>query len=122
MKTPNEQRGLFSRLPDDSEYWKGLTDRIVQDGSERLEKLASREPEWWAEIARYSTILAASAVAAVVACFLLIQAGEGDFDRVRAQDTYGLIPPDPLAVTLVARPAPPTIDAIIALRNAESER
>ena len=83
---------------------------------------AEREPEWWSEIARYSTLLAASAVAAVIAFFLLMPSAEEVSVPGRSLDAYGLIPSDPLAVTLVSRAAPPTMDAIIALRNAESER
>ena len=122
MSGVDEQRGLFSRLPDDTAYWQDLTNRIVDDARPQLAELAGNREVWWSEIARYSRLLAAGAAAAVLAIlFLLPRAGETGL-RSQEVDTYGLIPSDPLAVTLASREAPPNIETLIALRDVESDR
>ena len=72
MKGLEEQRGLFSRLPEDPEYWHNFTGRIVADAVPDLESFAQSGREWWSEIARFSTLLAVGASAAVFALVFLI--------------------------------------------------
>jgi hypothetical protein len=122
MKTANEQRGLFSRLPEEREYWQGLTDRIAADGAVHLASFSDRGGEWWSVIARFSTLLAAGAAAAVVGFFLLIPGADPNTVRRGTVDAYGLAPPDPLAITLISQDTPPSMEALIAMRNAELER
>ena len=122
MKTPNDQRGLFSRLPDDPEYWRGLTDRIVEDATPQLAEFGDKEPEWWSELARFSTILAVGAAAAVFASFFLLPVWGGAEAPTQNMDAYGLAPSDPLAVTLVSGEAPPTMETLMAVRNTEYDR
>jgi hypothetical protein len=122
MKMPDEQRGLFSRLPDDSEYWHGLTDRIVEDAVPQVAAFGEGDPAWWSEIARFSTMLAAGAAAAVLASFFLVPDAEQVEMPAPGLDAYGLAPVDPIAVTLVSEATPPTMETLIAVRNAESDR
>ena len=122
MSAAKEQRGLFSRLPDDPAYWQDLTDKIVDDGRPRLAEFGAHRPAWWSELARFSRVLAAGAAAAVLALLLLFPAG-GELElQGGTMDTYGLIPSDPLAFTLFSREAPPTIETLIAMRTVESDR
>jgi hypothetical protein len=113
---------LFSRLPDDPEYWHKFTDRIVDDAVTELEKLRENRAEWWSEIAQFSTLLAVGASAAVFASFLLMPAGGPVENPTRTMDAYGLAPDDPLAVTLVSGGAAPTLESLLAARNAEFDR
>jgi len=122
MKTPNEQRGLFSRLPEEREYWQGLTDKIVADGADHLAKLSDAGAKWWSGIARFSTLLATGAAAAVVGFVLLVPVIDTDAVPRPTVDAYGLVPRDPLAITLISQDVPPTMEALIAMRNAESDR
>jgi len=122
MKRPDEQRGLFSRLPDDPEYWQSLTDRIVTDARADLRMYGVSRRKWWSEIAQFSTILALGATAAVFASALLLPwDGSGEVEGPTA-DAYGLAPDDPLAVTLVSGEAPPALEFLMAVRTAESTR
>ncbi len=122
MKGPKEQQGLFSRLPDDPKYWEGFTDRIVDDAIPELVESKENKGEWWSEIARFSTLLAVGAAAAVFASFFLLPVGGPVETPTRTTDAYGLAPDDPLAVTLVSGETPPTMETLIALRNAEFDR
>ncbi len=122
MKGPKEQQGLFSRLPDDPGYWEGFTDRIVGDAVPALEKFKGEKGEWWAEIARFSTLLAIGASAAVFASFLFMPVDGVVETPQQTLDAYGLAPDDPLATTLVSGEVPSTIEIVIAVRNAESDR
>ena len=122
MKGPDEQRGLFSRLPDDPEYWHNFTDRIVADSGPELERLSENRREWWSEIARFSTLLALGASAAVFASFFLMPTQHPVDPPTRTVDAYGLAPDDPLAVTLVMGDTPPTLETLIAARTTESDR
>lgn len=122
MNTPNEQRGMFSRLPEDQQYWRELTEKIVEDAGPQLSMFGKNEPEWWSEIARFSTLLAAGAAAAILAFFALMPYGGAAETVVRSVDAYGLAPSDPLAVTLVSEETPPTMGALMAVRNTENER
>jgi hypothetical protein len=122
MKGPIEQRGLFSRLPDDPEYWHKLTDRIAVDAGADLQRFGESRREWWSEIARYSTLLALGASAAVLASFLLMPTGGAAEIPERTVDAYGLAPDDPLAVTLVSGETPPALGSLMAARTAEFER
>jgi hypothetical protein len=122
MNTPENQRGLFSRLPEEQEYWRGLTDRIVDDAAPRLAEFRQADTRWWSEIARYSTVLAAGAAAAVIAFLMLMPARDGAEAPTRSQNAYGLTPADPLAVTLVSEETPPSVGTLIAVRNTEFER
>ena len=122
MNAPNEQRGLFSRLPDEQEYWREFTDKIVNDAAPRLAEFGSDESRWWSEMARYSTLLAAGAAAAVIALLVLGPTGDGPAAEASTRDTYGLAPVDPLAATLVSGETPPSVGTLIAVRNTEYER
>ena len=122
MSEAYEQRGLFSRLPDDPAYWRDLTEKVVDDGRPQLAELGANRPAWWSEMARFSRHLAVGAAAAVLAIvFLLPGIGKAELQS-RTVDTYGLIPADPLAVALASGEAPPSIEMLIALQNTESER
>jgi len=121
MKGPDEQQGLFSRLPDDPEYWHDFTERIVADAGQELERLGETRREWWSEIARFSPLLAVGASAAVLVLAFLMSAGNPAELPTRSMDAYGLAPDDPLAMTLASQEAPPTMEILIAFRNAESE-
>jgi hypothetical protein len=122
MNTPKNQRGLFSRLPEDQEYWSGLTERIVDDAAPRLTEFGQADTRWWSEIARYSTVLAAGAAAAVVAVLMLMPAMDGAEAPIRSQNAFGLTPADPIAVALVSEETPPSVGTLIAVRNSEYER
>ena len=122
MKTPDEQRGLFSRLPDDPEYWRKFTDRIVADAELELASFGQLRREWWTEIARYSTLLAVGAAAAVFALVFLMPNGGPAGMPARTLDAYGLAPDDPLAVTLVSGETPPALELLMAVRTAEFDR
>ena len=122
MRRPDEQRGLFSRLPDDPEYWHSFTDRIVGDAGRELELFGESRREWWSEIARFSTILALGASAAVLVSALLLPTGTPVEMTPRTVDAYGLAPDDPLAVSLVSGATPPTVESLMAVRTAEFDR
>jgi len=122
MNTPHQQRGMFSRLPEEQEYWSGLTDKIVDDAAALLEEFGENDTRWWFEIARYSTLLAAGAAAAVIAFLTLMPSNDGADAPLRSQNAYGLTPSDPLAATLASEEAPPSVGTLIALRNTELER
>jgi hypothetical protein len=122
MNLPKQQRGLFSRLPEDHEYWRSLTNRIVEDAAPQLEEFGRRENEWWFEMARYSTLLAVGAAAAVIAFLTMMPATSGDEAPLTGRNVYGLAPSDPLAMTLVSEETPPSIGTLIAVRNTEFER
>ena len=122
MKRPDEQRGLFSRLPDDPEYWHSFTDRIVADATPELDSFGQSGREWWSGIARFSTLLAVGASAAVLALVFLMPAGSRVEMPVRFMDAYGLAPDDPLAVTLVSGETPPAMESLMAVRTAEFDR
>lgn len=122
MNTPDEQRGMFSRLPEDQEYWRELTEKIVEDAAPQLSTFGKNQPEWWSEIARFSTLLAAGAAAAILAFFTLMPSGGAAATAVPSVDAYGLAPSDPLAVTLVLEETPPTMGTLMAVRNTENER
>jgi hypothetical protein len=122
MSTPNEPRGLFSRLPDEQEYWREFTDKIVNDAAPRLAVFDSDESRWWSELAQYSTLLAVGAAAAVIALLLLMPVRERRSLEISTRDTYGFAPSDPLAATLVSRETPPWVGTLLAVRNTEYER
>ncbi len=122
MKRPEEPRGLFSRLPDDPKYWSDFTDRIVADAGPELGSFGEKRREWWSEIARYSTLLAVGASAAVFALIFLMPGDSPKEMQTPTMDAYGLAPDDPLAVTLVSVEAPPALESLMAVRTAEFER
>ena len=122
MKGPREQQGLFSRLPDDPEYWKTFAKRIVDDGIPVLRTFRRERREWWTGIARFSTVLAVSASAATIAALFLMPTGNPAMTPVQTADAYGLAPDDPLAVTLVLGEAPPSLETLLAVRIAERDR
>ena len=122
MKGPEGQRGLFSRLPEDPEYWHNFTDRIVADAVPDLESFGQSGREWWSEIARFSTLLAVGASAAVFALVVLMPGDSAVQMPVPTIDAYGLAPDDPLAVTLVSGETPPALESLMAVRTAEFER
>lgn len=121
MKGPREQQGLFSRLPDDPEYWKTFAKRIVDDGIPVLRTFRRERREWWTGIARFSTVLAVSASAATIAALFLMPTGNPAMTPVQTADAYGLAPDDPLAVTLVLGEAPPSLETLMAVRIAERD-
>jgi hypothetical protein len=112
---------LFSRLPDDPEYWQTLTNRIVDDGLPVLKALREERREWWSDIARFSTFLAVGASAATIAALFLMPTGIPATTPVPTADAYGLAPDDPLAVTLVLGEAPPSLEMLMAVRTAERD-
>ena len=122
MKGPDEPRGLFSRLPDDPEYWYKFTDRIVADAGPELKSFGDSRREWWSEIAQFSTLLAVGASAAVIALIFLMPTGSPVEMPARTMDAFGLAPDDPLAVTLVSEETPPALEFLIAVRTAEFDR
>ena len=122
LNGPGDQGGLFSRLPDDPEYWNSFTDRIVGDAVPTLRTFREDRSVWWSSIARFSTVLAAGATAATIVAVLLIPSGGQSEPVVQAADAYGLSPEDPLAVTLVLEQAPPTMETLIVVRNLEENR
>lgn len=122
MKKPEELRGLFSRLPEDPEYWHNFTDRIVADAVPALASYGQNRREWWTEIARFSKLLAVGASAAVLALFFLMPGDSPEQIPARTMDAYGLAPNDPIAVTLVSGEAPPALESLMAVRTAEFER
>ena len=72
MRGSREQQGLFSRLPDDPDYWQTLSNRIVDDGLPVLLALGEDRREWWSGMARFSAALAVGASAATIAALLLM--------------------------------------------------
>lgn len=122
MKGSGEQQGLFSRLPDDPDYWRTLTNRIVDDGLPVLQALREERREWWSGMARFSRVLAAGASAATIAALFLMPTGIPAMTPVQMADAYGLAPDDPLAVTLVSGEAPPSLETLMAVRTAERDR
>ncbi len=122
MRGPEEQRGLFSRLPEDPEYWHNFTDRIVTDAVPALASCGQSGREWWTEIARFSKLLAVGASAAVLALFFLMPGDSPEQIPARTMDAYGLAPDDPIAVTLVSGETPPALESLMAVRTAEFER
>jgi hypothetical protein len=52
MKSPREQQGLFSRLPDDPEYWQTFANRIVDDGVPVLRAFREERRESWLSVLR----------------------------------------------------------------------
>ena len=122
MKGRREQQGLFSRLPDDPEYWKTFAKRIVDDGIPVLRTFQRERREWWTGIARFSTVLAVGASAATIAALFMMPTGNPPITPVQTADAYGLAPNDPLAVTLVLGEAPPSLETLMAVRIAERDR
>jgi len=122
MKGPRERQGLFSRLPDDPEYWQAFSNRIVDDGVRVLQAFKEDRREWWSGMARFSAALAVGASAATVAALLLMPTGIPARTPIQTVDAYGLAPDDPLAVTLVSGEAPPSIETLMAVRTAERDR
>lgn len=120
MKTPSEDRGLMSRLPDDDAYWESLTERLVADAAGRLSEHRSLAARWWRGLARVATPVAVGAAAAVIAAFLWLPdvAGVPAADQ-RPAAVYGLAPSDPLAAPLVASPEAPTIATLMATQTSE---
>jgi hypothetical protein len=122
MKRPREQRGLFSRLPDDPGYWQMLTDRIVDDGVPVLQARREESRKWWSGMARFSTVLAVGASAATIGTLLLMPAGTPAITPVQMAHAYGLAPDDALAAALVSGEAPPSMETLMAVRTAERDR
>lgn len=121
-KKPSEQRGLFSRLPDDPVYWENLSTRIADDAAPTLDQLREENNQWWSVPARFSTALAIGASAAVIAAILLLPGG-GSGDTVPASpNMYGLAPAGPLAESLLTPEAPPSLEMLMALRHSERDR
>ena len=116
-RTPGEDRGLLSRLPHDEKYWDDLTDRIVADAEPHLAVRVDERSEWWSAMARFSTVLATGAVAAILALISLLPASPADAGRlasdVQVADLFGMAPVDPLAAPLLAANSPPSMDALI---------
>jgi hypothetical protein len=117
MKTPREDRGMLSRLPHDKEYWDEFTNRIVADAGPHLVARRDDRGEWWSAMARFSTLLATGAVAALLALVSLLPAPQANAGRVspdvQVVDPFGMAPVDPLATPLLAANSPPTMDALI---------
>ena len=117
MKTPREDRGMLSRLPEDPGYWDGLTDRIVGEARPELALRRGDRREWWSAMDRLSTVLATGAVAAVVALVSLLPAqavGPGPAPaQVQVADLFGIAPHDPLATPLLIAESPPTMVALV---------
>jgi hypothetical protein len=122
MRTPHDERGLFSRLPDDPAYWERLSAKIVEDAVTTINSLRDVKREWWSALGQYSTVLALGASAAVVAAVLLLPAGNTAETRTPIADTYGLAPAHPLAAPLVSATAPPPIETLMLLRTAERDQ
>ena len=118
VKTPSEARGIFSRLPDDPAYWDSLTTKIADDAAQTLADYGEEGSGWLSLLARYSTVLAIGASAAVLAAFVVLQPDETIDSRSSYVDAYGLAPTDPLAVPFIAEDTPPQMVALIAMRTA----
>jgi hypothetical protein len=123
MKTPSEDRGLLSRLPDDDAYWESLTERLVADAAGKLTAYRRPATPWWRGLGRVATPMAVGAAAAVVAALLWLPDAQGTPAASPPTITvYGLAPSDPLAGPLVASAAAPTIATLMATPTSESAR
>jgi hypothetical protein len=123
MKTPPDERGLLSRLPDDDAYWEALTDRLVRDAAPRLAAIRAADRTWWRGLSRLSTPLAFTAAAAVAAALLwLPEADRGASAGLPDPDVFALVPAGSLAERLVRSPAPPDLAALIAAPTPEASR
>lgn len=120
MKTPPENRGLLSRLPDDDAYWESLTERLVADAAGTLREYRRPAAPWWHGLARVATPMAIAAAMAVVAALLWLPDAAGVPAADRPPVTvYRLAPSDPLAAPLVASPEAPTIATLMATQTSE---
>ena len=116
-KTPREDRGMLSRLPDDRSYWDDFSNRIVEDAKPHIAARHDDRGEWWSAMARFSTVLATGAVAATLALISFLPAQPAGSDSVVSEtqvaDLFGIAPDDPLAGPLLVADSPPTMDALI---------
>jgi len=116
MNNPADGRGMFSRLPDDPEYWDKLGARIVNDAVPTLATYREDRNEWWSVLARFSTALAVGATAAVLAAVLLFPRDEPNGTPPESGMVFGLAPSGPLAEPMLEIDGPPTLERLIALR------
>ena len=115
MNEPVEDRGIMSRLPEDRKFWDDLADRIVEEATPDLAVRRDRRGEWWSAMSRFSTALAAGALAATVAAIALLPPVPTDAPaaaREPVEDALGVAPDHPLAI-LVARTPPRMEDLVL---------
>ena len=118
MKMPPEDRGMLSRLPRDPEYWNKLSDRVVGDARPELLALRKSQREWWSDMASFSTVLAAGAMAAVLALISLLPSNEINrgldlASQAQVPDVFGIAPIDPLVRPLLMTESPPTVESLV---------
>ena len=119
LMDPNDQSGLFSRLPSDRDYWDTLTNEIMNSVSPTIRAYKFSRHPWWAPIARMSRPLAAGAlVATILTALVLTPNSEGPMNS-STLDAFGLAPVDPLATTMVTRETPPAGEMLWVVRAKE---
>lgn len=121
MRAPHDDRGLFSRLPDDPTYWDRLTAKIVDDAIPTLGSYREERTQWWSALAQYSKVLAVGASVAVVAAALLLPAGHASEAPAPSTDTYGIAPNDPLATPLISANTPPPMETLMMQQATERD-
>ncbi len=110
----NDERGLLSRLPQDPAYWDRLTARITADAAPRVRTWHSGEP-WWSTLGRWSPLLAAAAVAAVLAAATLLPR-EAAAPAPMAE-AFDFTPADPVARVVLSAAAPPAVPSLLRLQT-----
>ena len=122
MKTPDEERGIMSRLPEDRQYWDGLTDRIVADASPLIAARRGQSAEWWSGMSRFSMALATGALAATIAAVSLLPAVPSDALAgvpEQVEDALGIAPDH--ALSILMSETPPRMETLV-LNATENER
>lgn len=122
MSEPVEDRGIMSRLPEERPFWDDLTDRIIADAAPSLRARRDQSGAWWSAMSRFSTALAAGALAATIAAIALLPPVPTDSPAVArepVEDALGIAPDHPLAVLMAG--APPPMEALV-LSTGENER
>lgn len=111
-----------SRLPAEPAYWDALAERVVRAARPELGRRPRSAP-WWAAFADFSPALAASAILAIVAGWLLVANADppGGADPVALVEG-ALGPEDPLARRMLTGAQPPSIaDLLVPPPGAEGE-
>ena len=119
--SPNRPEGSLptglwpSRLPGDAAYWDGLTKRVIADSRTELRRYGRQAGPWWFTIGDFSPALAAAAVLAILAGWLLFPEPAPPVDNAPIAIVEGaLSPQDPIARRLLSEyDAPPSIGSLL---------
>ena len=119
--TTAEGMELRSRLPEDPEYWDDLARRVVAHGYPMLGEYQRRQETWWFSIARFSPVLAASAL--ILLAGYLVAGPSPVSESPLSPLEEAVLPQDPMARSLytTAAAGSPSIEALLPMTPPERE-